>query len=114
MSEQRWPIWSWIMPLLLGLGIGAFFELNRSAFWYRVDDEEIKLIAEGSQSSEDRFLTVYGAGRRGEGFQVPATDFRDILLTLAPVEKGSRRAVMRFPEYEFLYQVGMDPAIIYV
>jgi len=102
------------MTLLVGIAIGAYLAFRNSPATFRYDSEKIKFLAGSSQSSGTRVLRVYGTDPRGKSFQVPANEFRDILLMLAPVNDGSRQDVMRFPEYEFLFQTGMDPTVIYV
>ena len=100
------------MALLLGIGIGTLLWLHNSVD-HPLDTEKIKLLAEISQSSNTYILNIPGAKRQNQSFSIAPAEFRDILLTLAPIE-GSRKGQMQYPKYELGFQTRMDPTMIYV
>ncbi len=109
MCAKREYLWLAFFPVF----VGAWWWLEAGSRKKFLNTENIKALAEISQKG-DPSLHVFGAG--GERTEIDAAspeDIRDLISMLAPVE-GARVGVLRFPEYEFLFQTGRDPVVIYV
>jgi hypothetical protein len=119
MAEQRLPIRLWIIALalmlMIGFGVGANVGFDRAPGKFRFDTEKITSTAESCVSAPERVINVYRKDGNFTSVTIrgPATEYRDLLLTLAPI-KGSRVGAVRFPKYELLFQAGKSPVVINV